>query len=99
MVVMSEYKHTPGDWTAWHAPDGTWAIRTVYEDEQGRRTTAWPAVCNAGAQPNEQNARLIAAAPSLLAALTAIADAAPAMQDALWAQVAAAIAKAEGRPA
>jgi len=41
--------------------------------------------------------RIIAAAPDLLEALKAINDAAPDMPDALWRQVDAAIAKAEGR--
>lgn len=66
---MSEQKHTPGAWELWQAPTGEFAVRTTYTDDQGRRTTTWPAVCNAGGQPNEANARLIAAAPDMLEAL------------------------------
>lgn len=48
---------TPGDWGAWKSPEAVWMVRATYADEQGRRCTAWPAVCNAGAQDNEVNAK------------------------------------------
>lgn len=56
---------TPGTWEVWQSPSGKWAVRAVYEDDQGNRHTTWPAVCNATGEDNEANARLIAAAPKL----------------------------------
>jgi hypothetical protein len=63
---MSE--HTPTPWTVWQAPEGFWTVKAVYNDEQGRRITSWPAVCNAGAQNNEANAALIVEAVNSYAA-------------------------------
>ena len=68
---MSAARHTPGPWFAWKSPDGQWTVKAVYDDAMGLRTTAWPAVCNAGAQDNEANARLMAASPELVDALKA----------------------------
>lgn len=66
-------KHTPTPWTAWNAPDGSWVVRAVYEDSQGRRTTAFPAVCHSGGQDNEANAAFIVHAVNSHDALVAIA--------------------------
>jgi hypothetical protein len=54
----------------WVAPDGAGVVKRVYRDEQNRRVTEWPAVCNCAGLPNEANARLIAAAPDLHRALS-----------------------------
>lgn len=62
---------TPGQWEAVEYPSG-WTVRTVYQNSEGLRTTAWPAVVNCGSQPNEANARLIAAAPDLYEAGAAL---------------------------
>lgn len=46
-------------WAIWKAPTGEWTVKSLYRDEQGRRCTAWPAICNAGGQDNEANAAYI----------------------------------------
>ena len=87
--------HTSGEWKAWRSPQG-WTVRAVYHDSQGRRVTCWPAFCDAGAQPNEANAHLIAAAPDMLAALKSVVRVAGRATDEFDA-ARAAIAKAEAK--
>lgn len=94
--------HTPGEWEAVEFPTG-WVVRSVYQDAEGRRCTAYPAVVNCGGQPNEANAHLIAAARDLLkaarralAVLKATNGESVRPGNALGA-LHAAIAKAEGR--
>lgn len=78
-------KHTPGPWTFRKGGpvrvegvniDGMSEfahphIVCIYNDEQGRRCTAFVAECASATLDNEANARLIAAAPDLLAAAEA----------------------------
>lgn len=66
MLAIAE-KATPGDWRAWVSPDGLQTVRTVYHDDQGRRCTAWPFVCNAGAQDNAANAAYVEAIQPMVA--------------------------------
>lgn len=94
---MIPTKHTPGTWEAWKSSNGIWTVRSVYSDDQGRRCTAWPAVCDAAAQDNEANAHLIAAAPEMLEALYAALPYIEAADAKVTAQVKKAIEKAEGR--
>lgn len=93
--------HTPGPWETWQAPGTSWwTVRAVYHDDMGRRVTAYPAICNAGMQPNGANARLIAAAPELLEALkqvVSVADRKTVEFDLARAAIAKAT-KAEGTP-
>jgi hypothetical protein len=63
---MSETKHTPGPWR--YEP-GTKTIRAVPSNYWLATMDSWD-----GAVDNNANARLIAAAPDLLAALQALAD-------------------------
>lgn len=58
-------KATPGEWTAFQDSDGAWVIRAVYYAGNSRHT-AFPAIVNCGAQPNEANARFIAASRTAL---------------------------------
>lgn len=58
--------HTPGPWTA--RMRLTPHVVAIYRDEQGRRCTAFVAVCNSTTLANASNAHLIAGAPELLAA-------------------------------
>lgn len=58
---------TPGPWKAEGAP---WRVRAVYM-QAGLRHTAWPALCDCGAQPNEANAEFIAHAREDIPALIA----------------------------
>lgn len=78
---MSETKHTPGPWE--HRNSGECLLDNVltkypdhvvqcYKDELGRRCTAFVATCESATLNNAANARLIAAAPELLKALTAL---------------------------
>lgn len=60
---------TPGPWEAWTAPDGAGVVKRVFRDEQNRRVTQFPAVCNCAGLPNGANAALVAAAPELYAEL------------------------------
>ena len=79
--------HTPGPWTVHYEPNA--------RDEPGATFVLLEA--NDRFDTNEANARLIAAAPELLAALKAI-DASPACPSKKKReQVRAAVAKAEGR--
>jgi hypothetical protein len=97
---------TPGPWVAFPLPGGAWGIRHQSEYRSGgmhadvnnlnRHTVE-------ARDTAEANAKLIAAAPDLLAALRAILAEAQAQKDAplpvyafAWDQVHAAIAKAEG---
>jgi hypothetical protein len=111
--------HTPGPWEIAPHPDDAEVLEIVSEySEQpgGRKVANWIAQCDAGIdndddfdvqlQRNKANARLIAAAPELLAELKNIANANPSTWDAdlrdqfrPWAQnrARAAVAKAEGR--
>lgn len=79
---MAEQKHTPGPWELAPYSDGDEVINVVagYKDLGGGQSQAhWIAECEAGVDfgddaeailaTNEANARLIAAAPDLLAAL------------------------------
>lgn len=69
-MMAQETKWTPGKWEPWLSPDKKiWTVRSVYQDVHGRRNTAWPAVCNAGAQDNEANAHLISAAPDMYSSM------------------------------
>lgn len=63
--------HTPGPWKAYDATAGT---HIVAENEEGDARVAYVKVCLADFSPKAQqaNARLIAAAPELLAALEAL---------------------------
>lgn len=68
--------HTPGPWTKRGGgpsyvkdddrADVPFHVVKVDEDEQGRRRTAFVAVCDATTLNNDANAQLIAAAPDLL---------------------------------
>lgn len=64
---------TPGPWTAWQSPEGRWVIKSTWP-QSGLRLTAFLATMVSADQNNEANARLISAAPSMLAALKSIAD-------------------------
>lgn len=109
---MAQSKHTSGPWMAASAPSSvvgwpvvgpmgrsicnvSWMPRKVYPDISDADYAAFNAEC-------EANARLIAAAPELLAALTrAVAAHGPFGDDTRptwWADACAAIAKAEGGP-
>lgn len=97
--------HTPGPWEWWQPTDDELLIRSRFQDEQGRRATAYPAAINVnGSMPYEANARLIAAAPDMLEALKRIAewnDGSRPLGDEPWLEMVdialPAIAKAEGR--
>jgi hypothetical protein len=78
-------QHTPGPWAAPGTDGGEWVI--CHTDKGGKRRTLAHAY-------NEQNARLIAAAPELLAALNLYFSDFSRFHMA----ASAAIAKAEGRP-
>ena len=69
---------TSGEWTAkyYGADIQTWAVQAIYV-VNGLRHTAWPATCNAGAQPNEANATYIALAnpANILALIEALGEA------------------------
>lgn len=74
---------TAGDWQAWKSPENVWTVRTKYRDSLGLGFTAWPAVCDCGAQPNEANAALIVAAVNLAKRLCtdkSVADVAKALE-------------------
>jgi hypothetical protein len=69
---MSEAKHTPGPWCAKHreGADGMYRTEVYSEQHGGIATCEWtPKNCGNGvtATYREANARLIAAAPELLA--------------------------------
>lgn len=92
--------HTLGEWKAWKAPTGEWTVRAEYRDEQDRRVTSWPAVCNCGVQDNEANAHLMAASKEMLEACKAFVrkvDAGKARSTESYLQMKAAIAAAEGK--
>lgn len=85
--------HTPGPWFV--APSGTTVHdKRVWFDEHGARCGDTPNICIDAETP--ANARLIAAAPDLLAALKFVLSAHGEQLDAAFAQAQDAIAKAEG---
>lgn len=98
---MSEIaKHTPGHWEArpWPREEGKFQIWGSHPGSKGSTFRAWVASVRAGElsdETNEANARLIAAAPELLAALWKIAG--DTYDDNAEKIARAAIAKAEGR--
>lgn len=63
--MTRESGYTAGEWVSWFAPSGEWVVRTTWQ-ENDVRITAFVAICDAAGQNNEANARLIAAAPTLL---------------------------------
>lgn len=83
-------QHTPGPWT-----------RNRHDDIHDANGDLVCGACGPEAADQEANARLIAAAPDLLAALSAAfiheRPSSPATKPAWWDLAAAAIAKAEGR--
>ncbi len=89
-------KHTPGPWFCENG-DNRW---TIWDDE------GMACICDVHAgiepDPSEANARLIAAAPDLLAACEALARSFDAVTYAAWTPemhaAVAAIAKAKGEP-
>ena len=74
---MSNTKHTPGPWE--YRQGGICPIATlpnypphivrIYRDEKGRHCTSFIAMLESATEPNDANARLIAAAPELLEAV------------------------------
>ena len=86
-------KHTPGPWERNEAPTGHYAEEVVAKSPRGKTITV--ARIGSGPDRREHDARLIAAAPELLAALEA---ALPLInnQSPLCAQMTAAIKKARG---
>ena len=76
--------HTPGPWTkrgggpscikGGDRDDVPFHVVKVDKDEQGRRRTAFVAVCDATTLNNEANAHLVSAAPDLLASLREMED-------------------------
>jgi len=95
--------HTPGQW---EPCDGAsvgnleWPthVKRTFLDEQGRRVTQFVATCNDMLPEVHANARLIAAAPEMLAALKlAVGEGSSfACPEETEAKLLAAIAKAEG---
>jgi len=84
-ATASSYKamHTPGPWEAGKAVHVSLAepeaefdvpshVRRRFLDEQGRRCTQFIADCNMNMMEHAANARLIAAAPDLLAIAEAV---------------------------
>jgi hypothetical protein len=63
-------EHTPLPWKVFKSPEGIWGVKAVYH-QSGARMTTWPAICNAGAQPNEANAAFIVEACNAYASLRA----------------------------
>ena len=66
---MTEAKHTPGPWevAALSGWGGPWAIRMRHTSKVPNAHPTWLGIQNIG---TEANARLVAAAPELLEALT-----------------------------
>jgi hypothetical protein len=98
--------HTLGPWYVKqqedldpHGNGYVWAIKGKRTSEEKGITGGWKDyVQNPAYANNEANARLIAAAPELLVALTALLRSRPSPGPIPWAQAEAAIAKAtEGR--
>lgn len=90
---MSDSKHTPGSWTMRADPTGGMSHEIYGSFVTIARTYA-------AAREHEANARLIAAAPDLLAACKAIAKCFGGNEDQVWPEITAvrnAIAKAEGK--
>lgn len=103
-------KHTPGPWkhrkagSAIHGEPGHEErfeypahIVSVIKDGQGRKVTRFVAECSSTTLPNEENARLISAAPDLLEALRDVLEDIDNldMRNVLVARARTAIAKAE----
>lgn len=61
-LVVEAEKHTPGPWTVdpMRGPDGELCFHSIIAGTDG-----WDCIASTWAGPNEANARLIAAAPSL----------------------------------
>ena len=90
MDTLTTPKHTPGPW---HYEDGTKTIRSETTNYWIATMDSWDVAVDHGA-----NAALIAAAPDLLAACNAALAYLDAEDSAgLVAEIAAAVAKAEGR--
>lgn len=94
-------KHTPGPWTVEHH-GGPWHIFGANDERVGTYSTSAPASTAEQWDVSQANARLIAAAPELLAALESIVeDIHPNVggtQGVIRKVAAAAIAKATGQP-
>lgn len=98
MKTQEQAKHTPGPWTIrLSRPIGEWQAYVVHGPDGSAI-----AFCNSSVAPNHANARLIAAAPELLAVLHNVAGMLPVAaqlhpDDLLKLQnsIVAAIAKAE----
>lgn len=87
---------TPGPWEVRHFPDGH---AFVYAAHIRSEFDAF--VCNCSGEKQAANARLIAAAPDMLAALEAVVDCAQSIsadQTEAYGRAYAAIAKAKGQP-
>lgn len=88
--------HTPAPWRAWQerAPHGPWFVDLGANACGGELLIGF----KPGGEPDEANARLIAAAPDMLAALKAIIEADEDSDDTAVLQIArTACARAEGR--
>ena len=89
-------QHTPGPWVAWKDHNTPWAIMP-HDDSPAYITRHSCGIATLEEWPGsetEANARLIAAAPDLLAALEAICDQGYEDKPEVWAQAINAIAKA-----
>lgn len=100
MDTVKTPKHTPGPWRAWD-PEGRGGDAIPIIDSHGAMFAAVEAIDITDEQAHEQqqaNAQLIVAAPDLLAACNAALAYLDAEDSAgLVAEIAAAVAKAEGR--
>lgn len=101
--MAEQVSHTPGPWHVWHTTN----VTTLLESGRPERIVANCGVfsdgreADSGYEENEANARLIAAAPELLAALHAVLNwFTPPNDSAAFPtqQVAEAINKATGKP-
>lgn len=94
---MNPQKHTPGPWRTHDVQPEIWT-RQVWTDESHGSVM----IATTGGVDKEANARLIAAAPELLAALKALVEWAAftgGWEAPCWDDARAAIKKAEGGPA
>jgi hypothetical protein len=99
---MNATKHTPGPWATHKRADGTnWEVATEARDSYGRHAEYIVSV-PLDYNTSEANARLIASAPDLLAALRRIAESWDINGEGIYrgsiaSQVRAAIARATGQ--